>query len=154
MPSTDYYRAVVDQNIDNGSCSSRNQIHSIQTNPDSSQVNSEDCDNNENDMTFSKNNSDIKKDKDISCVADQKPRTRIDFGEHFPDGGWGWVVTVAATLVYILCNGMHHGFAILYLSIHEDNSIKITDISTGKIPRRVYKVHIKISFLCSMYLLK
>ncbi|XP_062608852.1 monocarboxylate transporter 12-like isoform X1 [Saccostrea cucullata] len=128
MPSTDYYQAVVDQNIDNGSCSSRNQAYSIQPNPDLSAIHSEVCDNNDSSMTFSKNNSDIKKDKDSSCGADQKPKTRIDFGEHFPDGGWGWVITVAATVVYVLCSGIHYAFGIFYLSIQKEKKIKMTDM--------------------------
>jgi hypothetical protein len=147
MPSTDLYQPVVD----NGSCSSRNQLHSTQTNPDSSQVNSEECDNNENDMTFSKNNSDLRKDKDVSCGADQKPRTRIDFGEHFPDGGWGWVITVAATLVYIVCNGIHHAFGILYLNIQGNKKIKISDIHTGKLIK--YTFSVPFFPLGSMYIL-
>lgn len=130
MPSTEYYQPVVDRTLDSGSCNSRNPApHSNPHNPDSALVNSEDCDNNDSGMTFSKNNSDIKKDKDSSCGVEEKPKTRIDFGEHFPDGGWGWVVTIAATLVYVLCNGVHHSFGILYFVIQKEK-IKISDIHT------------------------
>ena len=133
MPSTDYYHSVVDLNIENGS--SRNTAHPIQPNPDSSLLHSEDCRENHDSsaMTFSKSNSDIKKDKESSCGGEEKPKTRIDFGEHFPDGGWGWVVTVAAAVVYLLCNGVHHAFGILYLAIQkEKKKMKISDIQTGR----------------------
>lgn len=133
MPSTEYYQAVVDRNLDSGSCTSRNPAHSIPPNPDSTLVNSEDSDNNASGMTFSKNNSDIKRDKDSSCGVEEKPKTRIDFGEHFPDGGWGWVVTIAASLVYVLCNGVHHAFGILFLVIQKEKKIKISDIHTGEV---------------------
>lgn len=133
MPSTEYYQAVVDRNLDSGSCTSRNPAHSIPPNPDSTLVNSEDSDNNVSGMTFSKNNSDIKRDKDSSCGVEEKPKTRIDFGEHFPDGGWGWVVTIAASLVFVLCNGVHHAFGILFLVIQKEKKIKISDIHTGEV---------------------
>lgn len=132
MPSTEYYQAVVDRNLDSGSCTSRNPAHCIPPNQDSTLVNSEDSENNAGGMTFSKNNSDIKKDKDSSCGVEEKPKTRIDFGEHFPDGGWGWVVTIAASLVYVLCNGVHHAFGILFLVIQREKKIKISDIHTGE----------------------
>ncbi|OWF47127.1 monocarboxylate transporter 2-like [Mizuhopecten yessoensis] len=55
---------------------------------------------------------------------DHKTTTRIDFGDFFPDGGWGWVVTGAATLVNILCNGFHYAFGTLYLCILEQKELK------------------------------
>ncbi len=32
---------------------------------------------------------------------------RADFGEYYPDGGWGWVVCGAAFLVHFLGHGLH-----------------------------------------------
>jgi hypothetical protein len=32
---------------------------------------------------------------------------RTDFGEYYPDGGWGWVVCGASFLVHFLCHGLH-----------------------------------------------
>ena len=32
---------------------------------------------------------------------------RTDFGEYFPDGGWGWTVCGAAFIVHFLCHGFH-----------------------------------------------
>ncbi|WAR07131.1 MOT12-like protein [Mya arenaria] len=52
--------------------------------------------------------------KEISMLhGDAKPVTRIDFGDHYPEGGWGWTVVAAATVVYILCNGIHFAFSSL-----------------------------------------
>lgn len=55
--------------------------------------------------------------KDIPILPDPKPVTRIDFGDHYPDGGWGWAVLVAATIVYILCHGFQFAFGTLFLKI-------------------------------------
>ena len=55
--------------------------------------------------------------KDIPIIPDPKPVTRIDFGDHYPDGGWGWAVLIAATIVYILAHGFHFAFGTLYLEI-------------------------------------
>lgn len=55
--------------------------------------------------------------KDIPILPDPKPVTRIDFGDHYPDGGWGWAVLIAATIVYILAHGFHFAFGTLYLEI-------------------------------------
>ncbi|KAK6168903.1 hypothetical protein SNE40_020063 [Patella caerulea] len=55
--------------------------------------------------------------------------TRIDFGEYYPDGGWGWVVVIAATLVHILCNGFHFSYGSLYLEIR--HTYKTDEIDTA-----------------------
>ncbi|CAG2205407.1 unnamed protein product [Mytilus edulis] len=60
--------------------------------------------------------------KDVGLDNDPKVTTRIDFGDYFPEGGWGWVVTGACTLVYILCNGFHFAFGTLYICILEDKT--------------------------------
>ena len=39
---------------------------------------------------------------------------RLDLAQHYPDGGWGWCVLAAATLVHVLCGGFHHAFGSLY----------------------------------------
>ena len=69
--------------------------------------------------------------KEVPSDTDQKTTTRIDFGEHFPEGGWGWIVTAAATLVYILCNGFHYAFGTLYLCIVDSKDITVDDIHAG-----------------------
>lgn len=38
---------------------------------------------------------------------------RADFGDHYPDGGWGWVVCAAASLVHFLALGTHLAFGTL-----------------------------------------
>ncbi|KAL3883690.1 hypothetical protein ACJMK2_029928 [Sinanodonta woodiana] len=63
--------------------------------------------------------------KDIPVVTpDLKPVTRIDFGDHYPDGGWGWVIISSAMVVYILCNGFHFAFGTLLLLITEREKLK------------------------------
>ena len=32
---------------------------------------------------------------------------RTDFGDHYPDGGWGWVVCGAMFVVHFLAHGLH-----------------------------------------------
>lgn len=60
--------------------------------------------------------------KEVTLDNDPKVTTRIDFGDFFPEGGWGWVVTGACALVYILCNGFHFAFGTLYLCILEEKT--------------------------------
>lgn len=59
-----------------------------------------------------------------------KPLNRFDFGDFYPDGGWGWVVLGAATVVHALCNGFHLAYGTLYLSIQK--KFRTSDIATGK----------------------
>ena len=42
-------------------------------------------------------------------VAPPIPR-RADFGEYYPDGGWGWIVCGAAFTVHFLAHGLHLAF--------------------------------------------
>lgn len=69
--------------------------------------------------------------KDVGLDTDPKVTTRIDFGDYFPEGGWGWVVTGACTLVYILCNGFHFAFGTLYLCILEEKAFKANEVGAG-----------------------
>lgn len=69
--------------------------------------------------------------KDLNMIQDSKPVTRIDFGDHYPEGGWGWAVVGAATLVYMLCNGIHFAFGTLLVNLADD-----TLKSADKDPRR------------------
>lgn len=63
--------------------------------------------------------------KDINMIQDAKPVTRIDFGDHYPDGGWGWTVVGAATLVYILSNGIHFAFGTLLLNLTDGSKLSV-----------------------------
>ncbi|KAL8584350.1 hypothetical protein ACOMHN_031970 [Nucella lapillus] len=45
---------------------------------------------------------------------------RLDIAQHYPDGGWGWVVVGAATCVHVLCSGFHYAFGTLYLHIRQE----------------------------------
>lgn len=42
---------------------------------------------------------------------------RADFGDHYPDGGWGWVVCGAAFSVNFLCHGLLLAFGSLYMEV-------------------------------------
>ena len=42
---------------------------------------------------------------------------RADFGDHYPDGGWGWVVCGAAFVVNFLTYGTHLAFGSLLSDI-------------------------------------
>ncbi|XP_076445013.1 monocarboxylate transporter 2-like [Babylonia areolata] len=55
---------------------------------------------------------------------------RLDLAQHFPDGGWGWVVVGAATCVHVLCSGFHCAFGNLYLHIQKEfNTADDVDIA-------------------------
>ena len=55
---------------------------------------------------------------------------KTDFGEHYPDGGWGWVVCGAAFVVHFLCQGMLLACGTLYLQIRQTFETK--ESQTGK----------------------
>ncbi|XP_059141346.1 monocarboxylate transporter 14-like, partial [Physella acuta] len=67
--------------------------------------------------------------RDGMGVQEVKPLNRFDFGDFYPDGGWGWVVLGAATVVHALCNGFHLAYGTLYLSIQK--KFRTSDISTA-----------------------
>ncbi|XP_046363830.1 monocarboxylate transporter 13-like [Haliotis cracherodii] len=64
--------------------------------------------------------------KDL-CSMQEKVPPRLDFADYHPDGGWGWVVVVAATLVHVLCNGFHFAYGTLYLQITKKFTINDID---------------------------
>ncbi|KAH3738486.1 monocarboxylate transporter 13-like [Dreissena polymorpha] len=66
--------------------------------------------------------------KDQSMIQDAKPVTRIDFGDHFPEGGWGWTVVAGATLVHILCHGIHYAYGTLLVKLSGGSSKKQVDV--------------------------
>ncbi|GFO28295.1 monocarboxylate transporter 8 [Plakobranchus ocellatus] len=65
----------------------------------------------------------------MQVAQDVKPVARVDFGNFYPDGGWGWLVLGAATLVHVLTGGLHLAYGSLYLPIQE--KFKISDINTA-----------------------
>ncbi|XP_041351503.1 monocarboxylate transporter 13-like [Gigantopelta aegis] len=54
----------------------------------------------------------------------EKVSPRIDVTDYYPDGGWGWVVVAAATLVHVLCSGFHFAFGALFLEIQQEFNTK------------------------------
>jgi len=76
--------------------------------------------------------------KDLSMIQDSKPVTRIDFGDHYPEGGWGWTVVVAATVVYIICHGLHFAAGTLIINIRDTFKDRVELIDAGK-SFRVYE---------------
>ncbi|RUS75690.1 hypothetical protein EGW08_016556 [Elysia chlorotica] len=56
----------------------------------------------------------------MQVAPDVKPVARVDFGNFYPDGGWGWVVLAAATLVHFLTGGIHLAYGSLFLHIQEN----------------------------------
>ena len=61
---------------------------------------------------------------------DVKPVARVDFGNFYPDGGWGWVILAAATLVHFLTGGIHLAYGSLFLRIQEN--FGTSDTTTGQ----------------------
>lgn len=47
----------------------------------------------------------------------QKYMKRTDFGDYYPDGGWGWVVCVGAAVVHFLIYGLHLSGGTLHLAV-------------------------------------
>ncbi|XP_074662838.1 monocarboxylate transporter 12-B-like [Tubulanus polymorphus] len=47
------------------------------------------------------------------------PPTLIHFGDHYPEGGWGWVVCAAAFIVHLLCQGLQLSYSTLSLELHQ-----------------------------------
>lgn len=68
--------------------------------------------------------------QDAKVAAIAAATGRPDLADHFPDGGWGWVVVAAATCVHVLCSGIHLAFGTLSLHIREHFSTD--DIETSK----------------------
>ncbi|KAH9525007.1 hypothetical protein Btru_000086 [Bulinus truncatus] len=67
--------------------------------------------------------------RDTLCLQEVKPISLVDFGDFYPDGGWGWIVLGAATLVHMMCNGFHLAYGTLFLEIKK--KFTITDLSTA-----------------------
>ena len=57
---------------------------------------------------------------------------RADFGDYYPDGGWGWVVCGASFVVHFLSHGLHLASGTLYMEIK--NRFKTQPTDTGEIP--------------------
>uniref|UniRef100_T1JMS3 Monocarboxylate transporter n=1 Tax=Strigamia maritima TaxID=126957 RepID=T1JMS3_STRMM len=36
---------------------------------------------------------------------------------YYPEAGWGWVITICASYVLLICHGLHMAYGILYLEI-------------------------------------
>ena len=53
---------------------------------------------------------------------------RTDFGDYYPDGGWGWVVAGAAFLVHFLSHGLHLAFGTMLTEILTRFLLKVNNI--------------------------
>ena len=42
---------------------------------------------------------------------------QVEFADHYPDGGYGWVICIAASLVFFLCHGLHLAGGVIYVEI-------------------------------------
>ena len=84
--------------------------------------------------------------KDIPILPDPKPVTRIDFGDHYPDGGWGWVVLGAATIVYILCHGFQFAFGTLFLKVIAP-PFNTNESNAGKL-----RLHVVVVFIGNLFI--
>ena len=54
-----------------------------------------------------------------------------DISNSVPDGGWGWVVTLASFFINIIIIGTHNCFGILYLDLVEEFQQSLS--KTGKV---------------------
>ena len=55
---------------------------------------------------------------------------RTDFGDYYPDGGWGWCVCGAAFIVHFVAHGIHLAFGSLMVEIID--VFNITQSEAGK----------------------
>ena len=51
-------------------------------------------------------------------------------GEEYPDGGFGWIICIAASLVQFVILGIHNSFGIFYTYLMRDLSTDPSD--TGR----------------------
>ena len=70
--------------------------------------------------------------KDIQILQEPKPVTRIDFGDHYPDGGWGWVVVTSAMIVYALGVGFHFAFGTIMVALVKWKGVDDVNASVKK----------------------
>ena len=52
---------------------------------------------------------------------------RADFGDHYPDGGWGWVVCGAAFTVHFLAHGLHLAYGTVLTEIINRFTVSATE---------------------------
>lgn len=66
-------------------------------------------------------------DGDIQRQRNQRPTPpsalpnrqykRTDFGDYYPDGGWGWIVCIGAAIVHFLIYGIHYAGGSMYVVV-------------------------------------
>ena len=57
-------------------------------------------------------------------------RLEVEITRDCPDGGYGWIVCIAAALVQFIILGIHNNFGILYTYLMED--LKVNPADTGR----------------------
>ena len=85
-------------------------------------------------MTISKRNPSRDKERHKArykhTVSRDSEARRSDFGEYYPDGGWGWVITGGALVVNCICYGLHLAAGSVYLAAYNHSeavtSLKIS----------------------------
>ena len=69
---------------------------------------------------------------------------RADFGDHYPDGGWGWVVCGAAFTVHFLAHGLLLAFGTTLMEIV--STFHTSPTQTGQYSLKSYSVRLKFRF--------
>lgn len=86
---------------------------------------------------LSPRNSNIEETKQIMFKHKKKAidgrsesRLEVEITRDCPDGGYGWIVCIAAALVQFIILGIHNNFGILYTYLMED--LKANPADTGR----------------------
>ena len=58
---------------------------------------------------------------------DEVTTVELDEDEDCPDGGYGWVICIAAAVIQFIILGIHNNFGILYTSLIGDLHAKPSD---------------------------
>lgn len=70
------------------------------------------------------------KTKESGAETNQNEMEVVLEGEDFPDGGFGWVICIAASFVQFVILGIHNSFGVFYTYLMRDLSTEPSE--TGR----------------------